>query len=248
MRLSVKSLILYLWGHAFSSRKQFLHTGTVKLARGIRQWFQPGCGGKILWEKGRGRHLSGCRPRQVEGTPSLMKDSGHAFAKHSEAFVAGQHWDPCAQVQLYPKGSPAANPESGLVVTRCVGGYTRKWGKWKINYCPFPATPKHIHGCISASGVRWGEQACPFCEKLETGVFSCGVRYVWQPWPLQLDLTCCTNGLWGVSSPVFRVYDGQENRGKQQQKREQQTTHTVTYWAAWWQSTACNIICLFALF
>lgn len=55
-----------------------------------------------------------------------MKGDSHAFAKHSEAFGAGQHRDPRAQVQLDLKGNPAANPESGLVVTRCTGGYARE--------------------------------------------------------------------------------------------------------------------------
>lgn len=127
MRLSLKSLrlILYLWGHAFSSRKQTLHTGIVKLGQGdfcttARQWFPPGCGAKILWQQGGGK-----APNRVQTQASLMKDNGCAFAKHSEAFGAGQHWDPHAQMQLDPKGSSAANPESCLAVTRCVRGYTR---------------------------------------------------------------------------------------------------------------------------
>ena len=52
-----------------------------------------------------------------------MKGDSHAFAKQSEAFGARQQWDPHAQVQLDLKGNPAANTESGLVVTRCTGGY-----------------------------------------------------------------------------------------------------------------------------
>lgn len=109
-------LILYLWGYAFSSRKQTLHAGAVKLGQGdnkamVSAW---------LWCK----NPSGYRHREVEETPGLMKDSGHAFAKHSEAFGAGQHWDPHVQLDL--KGNPAANPESGLVVTRCAGGYSRE--------------------------------------------------------------------------------------------------------------------------
>lgn len=89
-------LILYLWGHAFSSRKQTLHTGTVELGQGhpIRQWFQSVVQ-KFGGSKRVGRHPSGCRHRQGEGTPALMKDKGHIFAKHSEAFGAGQRWGPC---------------------------------------------------------------------------------------------------------------------------------------------------------
>lgn len=37
MRLSMKSLILYLWRHAFSCKKQTLHTGTVKLGQGDKK-------------------------------------------------------------------------------------------------------------------------------------------------------------------------------------------------------------------
>lgn len=76
-----------------------------------------------LWCK----NPSGCRHRKVEVTPDLMKDNGHAIAMHSEAFGAGQHWDPHAQLDL--KGNPVAHPESGLVVTRCAGGYSRERGK-----------------------------------------------------------------------------------------------------------------------